>query len=81
MRVVQDQDVSLGPVKILRRLHSDHRDLIALIWINSCMGYCLNSLNGDIYIYTYIYIYIQGTTVGVIKGDIRSLDYGSYSNL
>ena len=33
------------------------------------MSYSLNSLKGD----------IQGTTIGVIKGNTRSLDYGSYN--
>ena len=36
------------------------------------MSYSLNSLKGG-YIGDYI-----GTTIGVIKGDTRSLDYGSY---
>ena len=36
------------------------------------MSYNLNSLKGD---YTGI---VQGTTIGVIKGDTRSLDYSSY---
>ena len=36
------------------------------------MSCSLNSLKGDIWGITY------GTTIGVIKGDTRSLDYGSY---
>ena len=36
------------------------------------MSHSLNSLKAG-----YIGI-IQGTTIGVIKGDTRSLDYGSY---
>ena len=36
------------------------------------MSYSLNSLKGG-----YIGI-IYGTTIGVIKGDTRSLDYSSY---
>ena len=36
------------------------------------MSYSLNSLNGDTY-----GDYIWGPTIGAIKGDTRSLDYGS----
>ena len=36
------------------------------------MSYSLNSLKGA------IYGNIYGTTIGVIKGDTRSLDYSSY---
>ena len=44
--------------------------------VNSCffdMTYTLNSLKGV------IQGIIQGTTIGVIKGDTRSLDNSSYS--
>ena len=36
------------------------------------MSYCLNSLQG-VYIGDYM-----GGTIGVIKGDTRSVDYGSH---
>ena len=38
------------------------------------MSYSLNSLKGD------IYGIIQGTTIGLIKGDTRSLDNGSHES-
>ena len=48
-------------------------------WPYTHVSYSLNSLKG-VYIGDYI-----GTTIGVIKGDTRSLDYSScrdrYSNL
>ena len=55
-------------------LTSRNHPLVRLLPVEKApkyMSYSLNSLKGG-------YIGDQGTTIGVIKGDTRSLDYSSY---